>query len=161
MGTDGTGDAGVCHHDRADVPDREVRDGTRAGLFARRRGRDARGHRPHGDCGAVGGHAAAIGGGCVPMTDPAASFEPHRRRLRGLAYRMLGSVAEAEDAVQDAYLRWHATDRTVVSDPRGFLTTTTARICLDVLRSARTRRETYVRSEERRVGKGAKMQGLD
>lgn len=78
------------------------------------------------------------------MTDPAHTFEPHRRRLRGLAYRMLGSIAEAEDAVQDAYLRWHATDREAVSDPRGFLTTTTARICLDVLRSARTRRETYV-----------------
>lgn len=76
--------------------------------------------------------------------DPALSFEPHRRRLRGLAYRMLGSIAEAEDAVQDAYLRWHATDREAVSDPRAFLTTTTARICLDVLRSARARRETYV-----------------
>jgi RNA polymerase sigma-70 factor (ECF subfamily) len=78
------------------------------------------------------------------MTDPATSFEPHRRRLRGLAYRMLGSIAEAEDAVQDAYLRWHGADRDAVSDPRAFLTTTTARICLDVLRSARTRRETYV-----------------
>jgi RNA polymerase sigma-70 factor (ECF subfamily) len=78
------------------------------------------------------------------MTDPALSFEPHRRRLRGLAYRMLGSIAEAEDAVQDAYLRWHATDRDAVSDPRAFLTTTTARICLDVLRSARARREAYV-----------------
>lgn len=78
------------------------------------------------------------------MTDPALTFEPHRRRLRGLAYRMLGSIAEAEDAVQEAYLRWHATDRAAVSDPRGFLTTTTARICLDVLRSARVRREAYV-----------------
>ena len=78
------------------------------------------------------------------MTDPALTFEPHRRRLRGLAYRMLGSIAEAEDAVQDAYLRWHATNRETVSDPRGFLTTTTARICLDVLRSARVRREAYV-----------------
>lgn len=78
------------------------------------------------------------------MTDPALSFEPHRRRLRGLAYRMLGSMAEAEDAVQDAYLRWHAADRDTVSDPRAFLTTITARICLDVLRSARVRREAYV-----------------
>ena len=42
------------------------------------------------------------------MIDPALSFEPHRRHLLGLAYRMLGSIAEAEDAVQDAYLRWHA-----------------------------------------------------
>jgi len=78
------------------------------------------------------------------MTDPAVSFEPHRRRLLGLAYRMLGSVSEAEDAVQDAYLRWHATDRNGVADARAFLTTTTTRICLDVLKSARARRETYV-----------------
>ena len=78
------------------------------------------------------------------MTDPALSFEPHRRRLLGLAYRMLGSVSEAEDAVQNAYLRWHAADRDAVSDTRAFLTTTTTRICLDMLKSARARRETYV-----------------
>src|SRR5262245_40427931 len=78
------------------------------------------------------------------MTDPAVSFEPHRRRLLGLAYRMLGSIAEAEDAVQDAYLRWHAADRDVVTDARAFLTTTTTRICLDMLRSARVRREAYL-----------------
>ena len=78
------------------------------------------------------------------MTDPALSFEPHRRRLLGLAYRMLGSVSEAEDAVQDAYLRWHAVDRDAVSDTRAFLTTTTTRICLDTLKSARARREAYV-----------------
>jgi RNA polymerase sigma-70 factor (ECF subfamily) len=77
-------------------------------------------------------------------TDPAASFEPHRRRLLGLAYRMLGSMAEAEDAVQDAYLRWHEADRDRVDDPRAFLMTTTTRICLDVLKSARVRREEYV-----------------
>src|SRR5262249_13365448 len=65
-------------------------------------------------------------------------------RLLGLAYRMLGSVSEAEDAVQDAYLRWHAADRDAVSDVRAFLTTTTTRICLDTLKSARARRETYV-----------------
>lgn len=78
------------------------------------------------------------------MIDPAFSFEPHRRRLLGLAYRMLGSIADAEDAVQDAYLRWHAVDRDSVADPRAFLTTATTRICLDVLRSARARREEYV-----------------
>ena len=77
-------------------------------------------------------------------TDPSASFEPYRRRLLGLAYRMLGSMAEAEDAVQEAYLRWHGADRASVADPRGFLTTTTTRICLDVLKSARVRREEYV-----------------
>ena len=77
-------------------------------------------------------------------TDPSVSFEPHRRRLLGLAYRMLGSIAEAEDAVQEAYLRWHATDRASVAEPRAFLMTTTTRICLDVLKSARARREEYV-----------------
>ena len=77
-------------------------------------------------------------------TDPSATFEPHRRRLLGLAYRMLGSVAEAEDAVQEAYLRWHDTNRNRVEDPRAFLMTTTTRICLDVLKSARIKREQYV-----------------
>jgi RNA polymerase sigma-70 factor (ECF subfamily) len=78
------------------------------------------------------------------MTDPAASFEPYRRRLRGLAYRMLGSMSDAEDAVQETYLRWHGTDRERVEDPRAFLMTTTARICIDLLTSARARREEYV-----------------
>jgi RNA polymerase sigma-70 factor, ECF subfamily len=77
-------------------------------------------------------------------TEPAASFEPHRRALLGLAYRMLGSMAEAEDAVQEAYLRWHGADRARVEDPRAFLTATTTRICLDVLKSARVRREAYI-----------------
>jgi RNA polymerase sigma-70 factor (ECF subfamily) len=78
------------------------------------------------------------------ITDPAASFEPYRRRLLGLAYRMLGSMADAEDAVQETYLRWHAADRGTVSEPRAFLMTTTTRICLDMLTSARARREEYV-----------------
>jgi RNA polymerase sigma-70 factor, ECF subfamily len=78
------------------------------------------------------------------MSNPAASFEPYRRRLAGLAYRMLGSIADAEDAVQETYLRWHGADRDNVSDPRAFLMTTTTRICLDMLTSARARREEYV-----------------
>ena len=78
------------------------------------------------------------------MTNPAASFEPHRRRLLGLAYRMLGSMADAEDAVQETYVRWHPTDRDKVSDPRAFLMTTITRICLDMLTSARARHEEYV-----------------
>ena len=78
------------------------------------------------------------------MSNSAASFEPYRRRLLGLAYRMLGSMADAEDAVQDAFLRWHDADRNNVSDPRAFLMTTTTRICLDMLTSARARREEYV-----------------
>jgi RNA polymerase sigma-70 factor (ECF subfamily) len=78
------------------------------------------------------------------MSNPSASFEPYRRRLLGLAYRMLGSIADAEDAVQETYLRWHAADRNKVSNPRAFLMTTTTRICLDMLTSARARREEYV-----------------
>ena len=80
------------------------------------------------------------------MSDPAASFEPYRRRLLGLAYRMLGSMADAEDAVQETYLRWHGADRDKVTNPRAFLMTTTTRICLDMLTSARARREEYVGS---------------
>jgi RNA polymerase sigma-70 factor, ECF subfamily len=57
---------------------------------------------------------------------------------------MLGSIADAEDAVQEAYLRWHSADRDRVSDPRAFLMTTTTRICLDMLTSARARHEEYV-----------------
>jgi RNA polymerase sigma-70 factor, ECF subfamily len=78
------------------------------------------------------------------MSNPAASFEPFRRRLLGLAYRMLGSMTDAEDAVQETYLRWHGAHREKVSDPRAFLMTTTTRICLDMLTSARARREEYV-----------------
>jgi RNA polymerase sigma-70 factor (ECF subfamily) len=76
--------------------------------------------------------------------DAALDFEPHRRHLTGLAYRMLGSVAEAEDVVQDAYLRWHGADRASVIEPRAFLARTVTRLCLDRLKSARVRRETYV-----------------
>src|SRR5262249_21788511 len=57
---------------------------------------------------------------------------------------MLGSLADAEDAVQETYLRWHAADSDKVSDPRAFLMTTTTRICLNMLTSARARREEYV-----------------
>jgi RNA polymerase sigma-70 factor (ECF subfamily) len=76
--------------------------------------------------------------------NPATTFEPHRRRLVGLAYRMLGSMSEAEDAVQETYLRWHGADRDGIENPRAFLVTTATRICLDVLKSARARREEYV-----------------
>lgn len=71
-------------------------------------------------------------------------FEAHRDHLTGVAYRMLGSRSDAEDAVQEAWLRWHAADQAGIQDPKGWLTTVTARICLDELRSARVRREAYV-----------------
>lgn len=76
--------------------------------------------------------------------DSAASFEPHRRHLMALAYRMLGSLAEAEDAVQETYLRWHGADRAAIANHQAFLSRIATRICLDQLKSARVRRETYV-----------------
>jgi RNA polymerase sigma-70 factor, ECF subfamily len=76
--------------------------------------------------------------------DAGRSFEPHRRHLTGLAYRMLGSLAGAEDVVQEAYVRWHATDRKRVQSPRAFLSRAVTRLSLDELKSARSRRENYV-----------------
>ena len=78
------------------------------------------------------------------MKGVAEQFEAHRRYLTGLAYRMLGSMSEAQDIVQDAYLRWHGTDRDGVDNPRAFLAKVVTRLCLDHLKSARVRRETYV-----------------
>jgi RNA polymerase sigma-70 factor (ECF subfamily) len=72
------------------------------------------------------------------------AFEAQRPRLTRLAYRMLGSVAEAEDVVQDAWLRWQGADRSDVLEPAGWLVRVTSRLCLDRLKSARARRETYV-----------------
>lgn len=76
--------------------------------------------------------------------DPAQSFEPHRPMLTSLAYRMLGSLPDAEDVVQSAYLRWHNTDRSAVQNPPAFLRTAVTRLCLDHLDSARARREQYI-----------------
>ncbi len=76
--------------------------------------------------------------------DSTAGFEPHRTHLMGVAYRMLGGWADAEDAVQEAWLRYSAADPGGIDDTRAWLTTVTARICLDLLRSARVRREAYV-----------------
>lgn len=72
------------------------------------------------------------------------AFTAARPRLFGIAYRMLGSVAEAEDIVQEAWLRWQRTDRSVVHNPAGFLTTVTTRLALNTADSARARREQYV-----------------
>jgi RNA polymerase sigma-70 factor (ECF subfamily) len=78
------------------------------------------------------------------MADAAASFDPLRPRLVRVAYRMLGSVADAEDVVQDAFIRWMGVDRAEVREPEAFLRRTVTRLCLDQLKSARSRRETYV-----------------
>ena len=68
-------------------------------------------------------------------------FEENRPRLRGVAYRMLGSLSEAEDAVQEAWLRLQRSDAAVVENLGGWLTTVVSRVCLDVLRSRKSRRE--------------------
>lgn len=80
----------------------------------------------------------------MPSFDPHAAFETHRAYLRGLAYRMLGSRAEAEDAVQDAWLRWREVDHTGVEAPRAYLGQTITRLCLDRLKSAQAQRTLYV-----------------
>lgn len=71
-------------------------------------------------------------------------FEAHRARLFGIAYRMLGSAADADDVLQDAWLRWQAADRSVVRAPAAFLARTVTNLCLTALTSARARREVYV-----------------
>lgn len=76
------------------------------------------------------------------MSDPD-GFEAHRRYLGAVAYRLLGSFSDAEDAVQDTWLRWRGVDQAQVKEPRAYLTRIITRICYDALRSARARRETY------------------
>lgn len=71
-------------------------------------------------------------------------FEQHRRVLEGLAYRMLGTLAEAQDVVQDTYLKWQSADLAEVRDPRAWLVAVCSRLSLNALSSARRRRETYV-----------------
>lgn len=80
------------------------------------------------------------------MTDtrPDPTFSDLRPRLVRLAYRMLGSVADAEDVVQDAWMRWLAADRKAVHEPSAFLHTMVTRLSLNMLKSARRRRETYI-----------------
>jgi RNA polymerase sigma-70 factor, ECF subfamily len=76
--------------------------------------------------------------------DAAAGFDPLRPKLMRVAYRMLGSVADAEDVLQEAFIRWMGTDRGEVREPEAFLRRMVARLCLDQLKSARRRRETYI-----------------
>jgi RNA polymerase sigma-70 factor (ECF subfamily) len=80
----------------------------------------------------------------MTSVDVAAEFETHRGLLLGIAYRMLGTVADAEDVLQEAMVRWVAADRSFVESPRAFLVTIVSRLCLDALGSARVKRETYV-----------------
>ncbi|MGP3998908.1 RNA polymerase sigma-70 factor [Streptomyces sp. 8N706] len=79
------------------------------------------------------------------VTDSATDvFEEHRPVLTGVAYRMLGRIADAEDVVQEAWLRWSGTDREGVREPRAYLVRITTRLAIDRLRQVQSRRETYV-----------------
>ncbi|WP_238580746.1 RNA polymerase sigma factor SigJ [Streptomonospora alba] len=97
-------------------------------------------------------HAARGDGGeaapepSAPLSDSAkaALFHEQRPRMLGLAYRMLGSAAEAEDAVQDAFLRWNAADASAVRVPAAWLTKVVTNLCLNRLTSARATRESYI-----------------
>lgn len=78
------------------------------------------------------------------MDAATATFHDLRPRLQGIAYRMLGSLSESEDIVQDVWLRWHAADKGSVNNAEAWLVATTTRISIDRLRSAKLRREQYV-----------------
>src|SRR5947209_19745962 len=80
------------------------------------------------------------------MDELAEQFESHREHLNRVAYRMLGSTGEAEDALQEAWLRLSRSDADAVANLGGWLTTAVGRCCLDMLRARRTRREDYVGS---------------
>ncbi len=76
--------------------------------------------------------------------DPVSAFNAHRPLLFGIAYRMLGSVADAEDVVQEAFVRWRNAGEAEVEAPKAYLATIVTRLCIDQMKSARARRESYV-----------------
>jgi RNA polymerase sigma factor (sigma-70 family) len=78
------------------------------------------------------------------MDDPTLTFDSHRRRLQGIAYRMLGSVAEAEEVVQDAWLRWYDADKNSFDSAEAWLVTVVTRLSIDRLRAAKVQREHYI-----------------
>ena len=96
-----------------------------------------------GDSGDVAGPADRDGAARLD-DETAREFERHRPRLLGIAYRLLGSMWDAEDVVAEALLRWARTDRATVREPAAYLTTVVSRLALDQLRSARATRETYM-----------------
>ena len=85
----------------------------------------------------------------VPL-DPTATFEALRARLFGLAYRMLGSRAEAEDITQEAYVRWHEADHRAIQNPEAWLVTTASRLSIDRLRRLKTEPRRRDRTGQRR-----------
>ena len=78
------------------------------------------------------------------MLDRLESFEQYRAMLFSMAYRMLGTISDAEDMVQETFLRWHRASEVDVHSPKSYLATTLTRLCLDHLQSARVKREQYV-----------------
>src|ERR1700742_2771522 len=76
--------------------------------------------------------------------DGLSAFAGVRPRLFGIAYRMLGSAAEAEDVVQDVWMRWQSTNRNAIENPPAYLATTTTRLCINLTQSAHSRRESYI-----------------
>lgn len=78
------------------------------------------------------------------LDEAARQFGDCRRRLFGIAYRMVGTASDAEDIVQDVWIRWQAYDRSVVREPAAFLATTTTRMAINFLQSARARHEAYI-----------------
>ncbi|RXZ39685.1 sigma factor, partial [Agromyces binzhouensis] len=94
------------------------------------------------DPGRTAGHGTAD-----RARDDLADVVDERRRLLALAYRMLGTTGEAEDAVQETYVRWYRmsdAERAAIANPQGWLTRVAGRVCLDLLGTARARRERYV-----------------
>src|SRR5215813_2761130 len=82
--------------------------------------------------------------GNVPTDDGLSAFAPVRPRLFGIAYRMLGSAPEAEDVVQDVWMRWQSTNRTAIENPPAYLAMTATRLCINLAQSAHSRRESYI-----------------
>ena len=95
---------------------------------------------------AVAIESPRVGGMSTPEVSEAdaALFHTARPRLFGIAYRVLGAASEADDVVQETWIRWQGTDRSEVRDAAAFLATTTTRLAINVAQSARARRETYV-----------------
>src|SRR4051794_34280125 len=80
----------------------------------------------------------------VNIVDPVEEFETYRPLMFGIAYRMLGSAAEAEDVVQETYLRYRSVPPETIGSHKALLSTIVTRLCLNQLRSARAKRETYI-----------------
>ena len=94
--------------------------------------------------GVTGSGVSPSPGGAEDLEEAAAVFTSLRPRLFGIAYRMLSSASEAEDLVQETWLRWQACDRGAVANPAAYLATTATRLAINALDSARVRRETYI-----------------